>query len=195
MFRARGRFRRRRGSTRFRRNPVLRAKTNFHTVNIAARTLAAATSEVHTLITADDTPSPVVVSTGSGGTVAECEEGAVVKFRKLKVQFTGAFSDPVAVAFAIWKDQVFGGLADLTSAEDIVAPSTTTSLKVQKASVGMYRKFWLTPNSDNRVYSLYVPRRLAKLRQGESLKMIVTNLEAATDAIEYFVQGTIISVG
>lgn len=191
MFRVRRpRFRRRRKRLNF-----VIAKKNTCVINIAIRSLAANTTETHTLLIADDTPSPLVVSTGSGGTIAECEEGSRYFCKKLKMSFTSAVSDPVGVAFLLWKDGPYGTITDPTSAEDVVAVTAGTGVAMLKKHAAMYRKFWLSPNSDTKTFFLKVPKRLSMLRHGESLKLTVTNLEAATDAIEYFVQGRIVTIG
>lgn len=119
----------------------------------------------------------------------------MVYTRKLKINFTSAVSDPVGVAFLFWKDAPFGTITDPTSAEDVVTSVQGTGQALLKKNACMYRKFYLTPNSDNRAFFLKIPRRLRALRHGESYKLTVTNLEGATDAIEYFVQGSFVTVG
>lgn len=111
------------------------------------------------------------------------------------MSFTSAVSDPVGVAFLLWKDGPYGTITDPTSAEDVVAVTAGTGVAMLKKHAAMYRKFWLSPNSDTKTFFLKVPKRLSMLRHGESLKLTVTNLEAATDAIEYFVQGRIVTIG
>lgn len=172
--------------------PFKRVSRQRHVINIAERSLAANTTETLSLILSDDTPSPTVISDGT--TIAECEEGSRVIPRKLKIAFTSAVSDPVAVAFLVWKDGSFGAPTDPTTAQDVVSAGSALQSAALKKFACMYQKFWLSPNSDQKNFFIRIPKRLRRLRQGESIKLTVTNLEAATDAIEYFVQGQIVSL-
>lgn len=97
------------------------------------------------------------------------------------------------VAVLLWRDDAYAGLGEPTTAEDVVNPSTSTQRQRLKANTAMYRKFYLTGQSDKKILSLKVPFRLRMLKDGEMLKLTVSNLEPATNPIEYFVQGQIIS--
>lgn len=187
MFRARRRFfrGRRRGSFTKRLTQI------NHSVNIAQRTLAAATTEDTILIQAADSPATTQVA--SFGTAANCENNSLVYCKKLRLNFVGSGTVVQTVAVILWRDSAFAGITTPTSAEDVIAPSTSTQLLALKRNTCWYRKFFLSVQSDKISFNLKIPRRLALLKEGETYHLTVTNLTAAGGALQYFCQGTLVS--
>ena len=85
--------------------------------------------------------------------------------------------------------QQIGGASDPTTAESVVVTPDTDAEAAYKQNACMYKKFYLTTRGDSRTFFLRIPRRLRYLKESEAIKFTITNLEGATDSIEYFIQG------
>lgn len=165
---------------------TIRANVNINT------TLAAATTTTYSLLTASDSPNPALVSDNS--TIAQCENNSIIGKTHLQLVLVpnAQITDPIQYSFVLWKDRVnFGAPADPASALDVLQPSTTSALSVFKANVAMFRRNFLSASGDKHTYYLKIPRRLRIMKEGDILKLTITNSEAATDAIEFFVSGYI----
>lgn len=167
------------------------AHREVHHVNILPRTVAAAATEHIQLLTAADDPVHTTISTGAA--TATCDRNSKITGIKIGVTIvgTGGAGDPIPVAILLWKDAQYGGGADPTTANDVLQPSTTSTLTIIKKNACMHRRFYLSSSSDKATIWLRVPRRLRVMREGESLTLTVTNMEAATDDIEWMAHGRI----
>lgn len=185
-------FRRRRFGRRFRRGrrrPFFkRATVRFGYVNIADTNLAAATTTTITLITAADSP---VTSQETDGTLAvSVDNGSrIVPRIRFSIAAAGTPGDPIPVAVLVWKDSVLGGLADPTTAQDVLVNSDTAANAMLKKNKCMYIQKYITTQGDVFSFNIRVPRRLAMLKEGESIKISISNLEATTDAVTFMAHG------
>lgn len=165
---------------------TVRANVNINT------TLAANTTVTHTLLEANDSPTLSQVSDGT--VVADCENNSIITGIKVKFALVpnAQITDPIQYSFLLWKDRnSFAGANDPTSALDVLAPSTTAQLGLLKANTAMFRRDFLSASGDKHTYFLKIPRRLRVMKDGDTLKLTITNSEAATDAMEYFISGYI----
>lgn len=160
-------------------------------INIASRSLAAATTDTIGLITTADSPDHTLVSNGTN--VAQVDRNSRITGIKviLSIVAAPAPDDPIPVGVMLWKDNQYGQATPPTTTDDILVPSTTMTLANQKANTCMFRRFYLTGVSDKYTMSLKIPRRLRTLREGEFIRLIVSNLEAADEAIEWMAHGRI----
>lgn len=101
---------------------------------------------------------------------------------------------PIPVAILVWKDRThFGAPSDPSTAETVLQPSTSDLIYSIKKNAIMFRKFYISIQGDKRVLSLKIPRRLRIMKTGDILKITVSNLEPATNGIEWFMYGKIIT--
>lgn len=165
--------------------------TERRVVNIAPTALAANTTATIGLLEASDTPVHTITSDGTN--IADTYPNSYfwTKGLQLHIAAAGSPGDPIPVAVLLWKDAGYGQITDPTTAEDVVGVRDTPQESMLAKNTCMYRKFYLTTRGDQRVFFLKIPKRLRIMKDAESLKLTITNLEGATDSIEYFLQGQI----
>lgn len=171
------------------------ARQSFRTshINAGPASIAATADNTELLLrtpaTIDEDPDHTVISTITTG--AEVEENSTV--RKIDVTFdiaANAVSAPFVVTFYLWKDDAFGAVAAPTASTDPLAPSTTLQLAALKKNICMYERWLFSPQGDRRRIKLRIPKRLRRLRQGESYQYTIFN--ASTDtAITFMAYGRI----
>lgn len=81
-------------------------------------------------------------------------------------------------------------MSDLTTTEDILTPKSTSTKAMVAKNVIFYKKDWLVGNHDAKNYFIKLGRRGRRfLKEGDSIKLAVQNLEAATDSIYWMAHG------
>ena len=170
------------------------AAREYSYVNIAPRTLAANTFELQQLLIGTRTPDEQLISDATN--VAQIKDNSLIKQMRLRMCLSpsAVLTDPLPVAVVAWKDGVNGLLADPTTAEYLFDKPDSAEEKQLKAYTWFYKKFYLTPSMDCYEIELNrLPRRMSLFKDTEVLKIAVHNLEAATDSLEYWIQGRFVT--
>lgn len=148
---------------------------------------------VTTPATIDEDADHTIISNGT--TIAEVgERSKIVKMDVFLEIGCESVSAPFSVSFLVYKDSIHGALAAPSSANNVLAPSTTLQLAELKKSTCQFERFLITANGDKRRFRLRVPRRLSFLKQGEHLSIMLTNSTAGAEDITYLIVGRIWSV-
>lgn len=190
------RFRRSfRAKRRFSRTPVLRAARRTSQVNVVDSTATATTDGIAlitTPATIDEDPDHTIITNGTA--IAEVEEGSKITGVDLTMELAGPpDTAPYVVSFLVWKDSAFGALTAPTTAADVLQPATTLQLKELKANACHFERFLITEQSDKRRFKLHIPRRLRTLKQGEGIKISVSN-GAPNVTINWIIFGRIFTI-
>lgn len=102
------------------------------------------------------------------------------------VSAQGAPADPIPVTVWAYKD--VEGMTDPTTSADFYTLNSLNGSVWRKNTI-FYRQYLLSTQGDKVHYKFGIPRRLRYIGDGESVKLIVFNDEAATDIVEHIVNG------